>query len=166
MPNLHTAQTRALLWCVPRAIDDASVAGDADALRRWLDRIVSKMPRAADARVDSYLAVLEIAMIDGVLAEHENKELTLHADLTRGQVPNIHGDHLGAIAEVALEDGVVTLAERATLNQAAMLLGLRARRPPAVNRPDARWRRPRYPFKPGDRVMFTGDSGRATPVRC
>ena len=58
----------------------------------WLDRVVSRMPRSGDARVDSYLAVLERAMLDGFLAEAEKDELVdvaLSCGLTRGQVLDI-----------------------------------------------------------------------------
>ena len=135
----------------------------------WLDRIVSKMPRAADARVDSYLAVLEMAMLDGVLAEHEKDQLigvAIQAGLTRGQVLDLHGDYLRAMAEVALEDGVVTPTERATLAQAAQLLGLRstdidAALEAALAKEGGSAQRSlasaALSFQPGDRVVFTGD---------
>ena len=58
----------------------------------WSDRVVSRMPRSADARVDSYLAVLERAMLDGFLAEAEKDELVdvaLSCGITRGQVLDI-----------------------------------------------------------------------------
>ena len=61
------------------------------------------MPRAADTRVDSYLAVLEMAMLDGFLAEHEKSSLVETAvlsGLTRGQVLDLHADYLRAMAEL------------------------------------------------------------------
>ncbi len=42
---------------------------------RWLDLIVSSMPRAAEPRIDAYLDVLEMALLDGFLAEHEKRAL-------------------------------------------------------------------------------------------
>lgn len=95
----------------------------------WLDGILSRMPRAADVRVDAYLAVLEMAMIDGFLAEHEKKELVAVATdsgLSRGQVLDLHSDYLRAMAEVALVDHVVTSGERDQLEAVAGMLGLRA----------------------------------------
>ena len=140
----------------------------------WLDRIVSKMPRAADARVDAYLAVLEMAMLDGFLAEHEKDELVtvaLHHGLRRGQVLDIHGDYLRAMTEVALEDGVVTATERASLEGAADILGLRPT--DVVAALDAASESARggqtaqrtltattLTLVPGDRVVFTGDMAR------
>jgi DNA polymerase-3 subunit epsilon len=134
----------------------------------WLDRIVSKMPRASDARVDSYLALLEMAMLDGVLAEHEKDQLVtaaMYAGLTRGQVLDLHGDYLRAMAEVALEDGVVTPAERGTLTQAANLLGLRATDVAAAlevastesGGAQRMLASAALSLEPGDRVVFTGD---------
>ena len=94
----------------------------------WLDRILSRMPRTADARVDSYLETLEGALLDGVLAEHEKDELVDVAfalGLTRGQVLDLHARYLEAMAEVALDDGVVTTQERVDLDRVAEVLGLR-----------------------------------------
>ena len=95
----------------------------------WLDDIVSRMPRAADVRVDAYLATLEMAMLDGFLAEHEKETLVsvaLESGLTRGQVLDLHADYLRAMAEVALEDQVVTPEERGDLERVAGMLGLRS----------------------------------------
>ncbi|HRY09595.1 MAG TPA: exonuclease domain-containing protein [Candidatus Nanopelagicales bacterium] len=95
----------------------------------WLDRVVSRMPRAADPRIDSYLAVLEWALLDGFLAEHEKDQLVAVAQdcgLTRGQLIDLHGSYLRAMAEVAWADGVVTADERALLGTVAASLGLSA----------------------------------------
>ena len=93
----------------------------------WLDSIVSRMPRAAEPRVDAYLSVLEMALLDGFLAEHEKAELVSVANehgLSRGQVMDIHADYLAALAGVALADGVVIPKERADLELVARLLSL------------------------------------------
>jgi len=94
---------------------------------RWLDIIVSSMPRAAEPRIDAYLSVLEMAMLDGFLAEHEKRALVGVAKeqgLSRGQVMDIHSDYLRAMAEVAWADGIVTPKERADLELVARLLSL------------------------------------------
>lgn len=93
----------------------------------WLDGIVSHMPRAANPNVDAYLNVLEMALLDGFLAEHEKAALVEVAGehgLSRGQVMDIHAGYLRALAEVALADSVVTSKERADLELVARLLGL------------------------------------------
>ncbi|MBR7744365.1 DNA polymerase III subunit epsilon [Phycicoccus sp. BSK3Z-2] len=137
----------------------------------WLDRIVSRMPRAADPRVDSYLAVLETAMFDRFLAEHEKEALVavaLDSGLSRGQVLDLHGDYLLAMAAVALEDHVVTPEERGDLESVASMLGLRstdvdealraahedavASQAAAVSVSSSG-----IVLEPGDRVVFTGD---------
>ncbi|PRY52227.1 DNA polymerase-3 subunit epsilon [Knoellia remsis] len=137
----------------------------------WLDRIVSRMPRAADARVDSYLATLEMAMLDGFLAEHEKSELVgvaTEAGLTRGQVLDLHADYLRAMAEVALEDHIVTAEERADLERVAFMLGLRSTDVEAALRASLDAGQGRHTsgdaiestgiaLEPGDRVVFTGD---------
>jgi DNA polymerase-3 subunit epsilon len=94
---------------------------------RWLDLIVSSMPRAAEPRIDAYLDVLEMALLDGFLAEHEKRALVAVAKdqgLSRGQVMDIHSDYLRAMAEVAWADGMVTPKERADLELVARLLSL------------------------------------------
>lgn len=139
----------------------------------WLDRIVSRMPRAADVRADAYLAVLEIALLDGFLAEHEKEQLVevaAESGLSRGQVLDLHAGYLCAMAEVALEDGVVTCAERADLEKVAAHLGLRSIDVDAALN-DARGSVMAKPaavsltsvgieLHPGDRVVFTGEMAR------
>lgn len=140
----------------------------------WLDRIVSRMPRAAEPRVDSYLAVLEMAMLDGFLAEHEKESLVETASaagLTRGQVLDLHADYLRAMAEVALEDRVVTPGERGEMEKAASMLGLRTTDVTAAlsaaqevglarHSGSDTIRTTGIELRPGDRVVFTGDMAR------
>jgi DNA polymerase-3 subunit epsilon len=138
----------------------------------WLDRIVSRMPRAADTRVDSYLAVLEMAMLDGFLAEHEKEalvETAVAAGLTRGQVLDLHADYLRAMAELALEDHVVTAEERQDLERVAAMLGLRNTDVDEALRAAHEAGAGQHAtsvvtlamsgirLEPGDRVVFTGD---------
>jgi len=140
----------------------------------WLDGIVSRMPRSALPQVDDYLAVLEMAMLDGFLAEHE-KDALVHtarvAGLTRGQVLDIHGSYLVNLAMVALADGVVTASERAELDRAAALLGLHRHDVDAALAEaeatladqaldGALLQMCGLSLKGGDRVVFTGEMSR------
>lgn len=141
----------------------------------WLDSIVSRMPRAEDARVDAYLAVLETALLDRFLAEHEKDHLVqvaLDSGLTRGQVLDLHGDYLRAMAEVALEDRVVTTQERADLERVAAMLGLTrndvdvaleiaSHQETGHHRASGAVASATLHLAPGDRVCFTGDMHRA-----
>lgn len=142
---------------------------------RWLDLIVSGMPRAAEPRVDAYLDILEMALLDGFLAEHEKRALIEVAEdqgLSRGQVLDIHSDYLRAMAEVANADGIVTPKERADLELVARLLGLPAADVDvalmaAQNRMAAygtsavdMFATAGLHLQPGDRVAFTGDMKR------
>ncbi|WP_286959383.1 exonuclease domain-containing protein [Arsenicicoccus sp. UBA7492] len=144
----------------------------------WLDRLVSRLPRSADYRVDSYLEVLGRALLDGILAEHEKDELVAVADmcgLTRGVVLDVHGSYLEAMARAALEDGVVTPDERAELNRVAALLGLHRgdvsaalaaasdaldQDVPAIDSPMTT---AGIQLEVGDRVVFTGVMSRERP---
>jgi DNA polymerase-3 subunit epsilon len=76
----------------------------------WLDRIVASMPRHSDARVDSYLEVLESALLDQYLSAHEEDALIETASalgLDRDRLEAIHRDYLLSMARVARDDGVV-----------------------------------------------------------
>lgn len=93
----------------------------------WLDRILSRVPRPADGRLDSYAEMLQRAMLDNVLAAHEQDELVaLAADLgiSRGLALDLHATYLWAMAEEAMADGVVTHDELTQLTNAAAVLGL------------------------------------------
>ena len=139
---------------------------------RWLDLIVSGMPRAAEPRVDAYLSVLEMALLDGFLAEHEKKALVAVAQeqcLTRGEVMDIHSQYLRALAEVAWADGIITPKERADLELVARLLNLPAHDVDAAlttaqtssdrGEPGAveLFATTGLALQPGDRICFTGE---------
>ena len=71
-----------------------------ETLLPMLDRIVARMPRSADSRVDSYLALLEMAMLDGYLSLHEQDQLVEAAQssaLSRPQVLALHAEYLHAM---------------------------------------------------------------------
>lgn len=176
--ELH--ESRAYSWAAyPGEVSSLRLQGrgEARASQRsdaWLDRIVSRMPRAADTRVDTYLAVLEMALLDGFLAEHEKDQLVSVAresGLTRGQVLDIHGSYLEAMAEVALEDGVVTDSERQDMERVAGAIGLQTADVEHVLETAGVASTSTLTAKvaltssgitlaPGDRVVFTGDMQR------
>jgi len=129
----------------------------------WLDRIVAGMPRVGDPAVETYLQVLESAMLDRYLSAHEEQALvSLAGDLglTRERVLDLHKKYLKRLAALAWADGVVTPTERHELDQVAGLLGLadhyveRALAAAADTPSPAS-----HPFNlmAGDRVAFTGD---------
>lgn len=140
--------------------------------QRWLDLIVSGMPRAAEPRIDAYLDVLEMALLDGFLAEHEKRALVAVAreqGLTRGQVMDVHADYLRAMAELAWADGVVTPKERTDLELVARLLDLppadvdatleaaRASVADGVAHAVDRFASAGLTLRPGDRICLTGE---------
>src|SRR5688572_29660638 len=97
--------------------------------------------------------------------------MALELGLTRGQVLDLHGDYLRAMAEVALADHVVTNEERADLLRIASALGLRptdvdaALADAADRRADddtamALLGRGGIRLSRGDRVVFTGAMAR------
>ncbi len=140
----------------------------------WLDRLVARMPRANIPEVDTYLHVLEMALLDGFLSEHEKNQLVAVAEesgLTRDQMLRVHAQYLQALARIALDDGVVTETERRDLGRVAGLLGLgsdgvdraltqaRALRDPALAT-TALTMTSLLSLDAGDRVVFTGDMRR------
>lgn len=93
----------------------------------WLDRIVARMPRHDDIRIESYLEVLESALLDHYLSRHEEETLVAMAEelgLSRHLLDEIHWEYLRSMATIALADGVVTDDERADLLHVAELVGL------------------------------------------
>lgn len=117
-PTHHTACT-APLW---QRSDTTQVRPDG-----WLERIVARLPRSAHPTVDGYLAVLDMAMLDGHLSFHEQDQLVdvaQQSGLTRAEVLDIHTAYLNAMAAVALSDGILTTDERTELEGAAACLGL------------------------------------------
>lgn len=169
-------QAVAYRWPVTAGFGDALARSRSQIVREpkhaWLERVVSHMPRAGDAQVDSYLAVLEMALLDGFLAEHEKEtliETAQNSGLDRDTVLDLHMKYLRAMAEVALEDGIVTESERADLKSVAVLLGLPSN---AVKQALEAVREGVYEgsyalstsairLEAGDRVVFTGNMNRA-----
>ncbi|WP_395656514.1 exonuclease domain-containing protein [Nocardioides sp.] len=135
--------------------------------RFWLDRIVASMPRHPEARVDSYLEVLESALLDRYLSAHEEEaliEVATDLGLGRDQLDTIHRDYLMAMAAVALEDGVVTKAELKDLETVARLLGLSIDDVPrsldAAKASTVRPVAPSFRLAPGDQICLTGQMSR------
>ena len=116
----------------------------------------------------SYLLMLDNALLDRVISRTEGQQLVSAAQaggLSRSTVIRLHHDYLRSIATEALEDGVVTDAERADLEMVAAALGFGA---PYVEEAlawataasaDSR-RTAGFALRPGDRVVFTGDMKR------
>ncbi|GAA4129605.1 hypothetical protein GCM10022215_42360 [Nocardioides fonticola] len=129
----------------------------------WLDRLVAVMPHHPSPPVDSYLHVLEMALLDRYLSAHEEEALIATATelgLDRDRLDGIHRDYLLTLADVAWEDGVITRAEVADLEIVARLLGLgkddvalsldaakRARTSPITAG---------FQLEPGDHICLTG----------
>jgi len=134
----------------------------------WLDGIVARMPRVADAAADSYLEVLGRALVEQYLSLHEQQSLVgLAADLglSRQQVNELHGRYLDAMGAVALADGVVTAEERRDLERVAGCLGLDGEALARSLTPGLRAAVgvgvQTIRLEAGDRVVITGDTKRS-----
>ncbi|SPM30322.1 DNA polymerase III subunit epsilon, partial [Mycobacterium terramassiliense] len=131
----------------------------------WLDRIVARMPRHEDIRVESYLEILESALLDRYLSLHEEEALVVTAEelgLSRQLLDEIHCEYLRSMARVALADGLVTDDERAELLQVAELCGLGPSHvETALALAPVRQARAEYALARGDVVCLTGAMRRA-----
>jgi DNA polymerase-3 subunit epsilon len=126
----------------------------------WLDRIVARMPRHDDIRVESYLEVLESALLDHYLSRHEEDALVAMAEdlgLSRQLLDEIHCEYLRSMAKIALADGVITDDERADLLQVAGLCGLTPNHvDAALAMAPVREASAEFAFAPGDVLCLTG----------
>lgn len=133
----------------------------------WLDRVTSNLPRVENPAVESYFDVLERALLDGHLSEHEKQELVdaaVELGLHRDDIDKVHAAYLKALAGAAWADGVVTGDEQQQLLQVAATLGIEAEVAEQVLREAegaaAPFELPALHLVPGDRVVFTGELGR------
>ncbi|BBH68822.1 hypothetical protein ACTI_55070 [Actinoplanes sp. OR16] len=161
-PLVHEAQRVA--W------PDLPVTGVAPVTRRkpedrephFLTRLVDRLPRLRDPQGDSYLDLLDRALLDRHISANEADQLVDTADrlgLARVDVELLHRRYLTSLAAIAFEDLVITADERSDLDSVAGLLGLTpadvdvalatAREAPEPARTS--WR-----LSPGDMVVFTG----------
>ncbi|GIF12678.1 exonuclease domain-containing protein [Actinoplanes teichomyceticus] len=161
-PLVHEA--RRVAW------PDLPVTGVAPVTRRrpedrephFLTRLVDRLPRLRDPRADSYLELLDHALLDRHISVSEADQLVDTADrlgLARADVELLHRQYLTSLAAIAFEDLIVTADERRDLDSVAGLLGLTgadvevaltvAREAPGPTRTS--WR-----LNPGDTVVFTG----------
>jgi DNA polymerase III subunit epsilon len=131
----------------------------------FLTRLVDRLPRLHQPRGDEYLDVLDRALLDRHISASEADALVATADafgLARVDVNHLHHEYLLALAIAAMEDGVLTAAERDDLNQVATLLGLqnadvdRALAAAQSETQDAPRRRTERWLRPGDVLVFTG----------
>ena len=110
--------------CVkPRGAAPAEGAADT-----YVGRLAAHLPAVGGTGVtDSYLEVLDRALIDRILALHEMDELIALArdlGLSKEQTDAAHRDYLDALVRQAWADGRLTDAETADLGVIAGLLGI------------------------------------------
>lgn len=130
----------------------------------FLARLVDRLPRVPDvAHADDYLDLLDRALLDRHLSATEQDALLDLAESLGISLPTameLHGRYLDALAQVALQDGIVTDTERDDLLRVAGLLGLpagdvdAALRAAATGQETRSWGR--FRLQPGDTVVFTG----------
>lgn len=99
--------------------------------QHFLGRLALRAPRSeVHPEANSYLAVLDRALLDRRLSLHEEDELVSVATmlgLSREDALRLHRLYFAALGRLAAEDGVVTPTERADLDLVAGMLGLTAR---------------------------------------
>lgn len=153
----------------PSAVDTLDVAlvrrsAQPPAPDDWLDKVTSNTARVADPVVESYVDVLERALLDGHLSAHEKHDLIEIAEslgLAREQLDAVHRLYLAALASAAWSDGVVTIEEQVQLTQvaASLAIPLAEAKQILVNAQGTRttFEVPTLHLVAGDRVVFTGE---------
>ncbi|MCW3817727.1 exonuclease domain-containing protein [Micromonospora sp. DR5-3] len=134
--------------------------------QHFLARLIDRLPRLHEPQGDAYLDLLDQALLDRHISATEADALVATAEafgLARADVEHLHRAYLAGLAQVAVEDGVVTASERHDLDQVAGLLGLqRTDVDDALNIaaassiPQQRRRTDTWRLQPGDLVVFTG----------
>ncbi|MGX7681586.1 hypothetical protein ACSMXN_22100 [Jatrophihabitans sp. DSM 45814] len=136
--------------------------------------MVDRLPFVGDEAMDSYLAVLDSALLDRLLSVTEARALVEVASslgLGRAEAGDAHRRYLDALAAAAWEDGVVTDTEQDDLIAVASMLGLSAddaRASIEDKEPSSYQGRhaspeptvPHFALSAGDQVVFTGDMDR------
>lgn len=93
----------------------------------FLARLADRLPHSPDPRVDSYLAMLDEALLDRYISVDEADSLVAIAaalGMDRPAALAAHRSYLDVLVEAAWEDGEVTPDELNDLRQVAGLLGL------------------------------------------
>jgi DNA polymerase-3 subunit epsilon len=135
--------------------------------QHFLARLVDRLPRSTEPVVDSYLAVLDGALLDRHISASEADALVDIAGrfgLDQEVTLAAHRSYLTALGAAAWEDAVVTEAEAADLRQVADMLGLgptdvdmalQHGRPKDPSPQEAGLGR--FKLKPGDHIVLTGE---------
>lgn len=134
----------------------------------WMTRLADRLPRAVDPTHDSYLALLDTALLDKHLSISEQDaliETAAHLGIDRIDILDLHRRYLDDVAAAAWADGVITDTERTDLGTISTLLGLtsidvesslRRTRTAKAKTP----RTDRFQLHIGDQVVLTGDMRR------
>lgn len=131
----------------------------------FLQRLAIRAPRTnLYPEANSYLEVLDRALIDQNLSFHETEELIEVANsigLSREEAHLLHQDYLRGLANIALEDGVISADERMHLAGVAKCLNIsQSEYDQALSQDTQEDLIQIQPFKLniGDTVVFTGET--------
>jgi DNA polymerase-3 subunit epsilon len=157
----------------PSCVKPRGAAAEAGAADTYVGRLAAHLPAVGGSGVtDSYLEVLDRALIDRILALHEMDELIgLARDLglSRQQTDAAHRDYLEALVRQAWADGELSDAEIADIRHIAGLLGIDEPELQGSIQAAAQGVGPRaghacsppvgaFALEPGDRIVFTGEA--------
>ena len=132
----------------------------------FLARLAARTPGSEiHPEANSYLALIDRALLDRHISRHEEDELVSLAQmlgLSREEATGLHVSYLSALGRLALADGVVTADERSDLERVAQLLGLPSDAVDAALEYEAE--KPAvcavgsFCLTTGDAVVFTGEA--------
>lgn len=139
----------------------------ASANQHFLARLASRTPRSEiHPEANSYLALLDRALLDRQISRHEADELVAAAEMMGISLEDalaLHRLYLSALGSIAVGDGVVTAPERQELETVAHALGLssdavEASLDSAGTAPDGVCAPTGLAIGAGDAVVFTGEA--------
>ena len=133
----------------------------------FLERLVSRLPREdLPPEADSYMLLLDRALIDRFISLHEESELIQVATmlgLSKEQVTECHRNYLRALVSAARAEGELTSSNLKDLLTVGRLLGMSVHEvEAALNASELECAKLplinlNFSLQPGDRIVFTGE---------
>lgn len=163
-------RAQALKWSPAKSVQHSAVTRQTAKDRteeRFLNKIVAKVPRSnLYPEANSYLEILDRALVDRHLSQHEIADLVSVANglgLSSEQVLELHRSYLVGLLKIAYADGIFSDDERADLTKVAYCLCLETvdfdqLLKESEYAPMADCQITTLKLQRGDAIVFTGDS--------
>ncbi len=112
-----------------RSYSRQTARDEASGERSYIERLVARLPASSDSspEIDDYCALLDRALEDRRITEEESEalaSLARESGLSCAAVVDAHLGYMRDLIRVALEDGIITEAERRDLDDVRRLLAI------------------------------------------